>query len=415
VPSSIRKLPGRSRAASSNGDAASIGGVVTLARGVSAQGESFVGGLERAGDEPAAGGMGGARESQPTPREGSGEAAEVRPAPTAAAPPPPPAPLATATGVPLAGPLLSAARKLEPSPRARTRASSAIEPLSPERYKIVFTADAVLKRKLELARDLLRHAVPSGDLATIMGRALDLLIDETSRRRFAKTGRSKAARSRSQASGPASATIGANDVGLAVAAGEVATTATESEPRTKAPPRSTLQVSGPAAATIGTNDVGLAVLAGKVVAPVSTTASENEPETSAESAAASAKADGSAPPAPLTAPTGSRPSRHLPSRVRRAVVERDGLRCTWHGPDGTRCESRAWLEHDHIDPRGKGGGDDPSNIQIRCHAHNLLAAEQTYGRRTIAQIIARRRGRQHLGVETHDDLARAPAGSRPTP
>jgi len=359
VPSSIRKLPERSRTASSNGDAASTGGGVTLARGVSAR---LVGSCdderERVEGEPvAARGPCEARELKSIAREGSDGAGAVDPAPTAAAPPP----LATATGVPLAGPLLSAALTLEPPSRARTRASSAIEPLSPERYKIVFTADAELKRKLELARDLLRHAVPSGDLATIVGRALDLLLDETSRRRFAKTRRSNAA------------------------------------------PRSPLQAAGE-------------------VAPPLTTASESTPETPVEPAAAIATADGSsiarptpAPPAPLTAPTGPLPSRHLPNSVRRTVVERDGLCCTWHGPDGTRCESRAWLEHDHIDPRGKGGGDDPSNIRLRCRAHNLLAAEQTYGRQTIANIIARRRGRQHPGVETPGDIAGAPTGSGQTP
>ena len=51
----------------------------------------------------------------------------------------------------------------------------------------------------------------------------------------------------------------------------------------------------------------------------------------------------------------------------------------------------------------------PSNIRLRCRAHNLLAAEQTYGRRTIAQIIARRRRRRH-GVETRDDITTGPAG-----
>ena len=59
------------------------------------------------------------------------------------------------------------------------RPPSRMEPLSPGRFKVQFTADAALKEKLELARDLLRHAVPSGDLSTIVDRALDLLVSET--------------------------------------------------------------------------------------------------------------------------------------------------------------------------------------------------------------------------------------------
>ena len=69
--------------------------------------------------------------------------------------------------------------------RAR-QSSSIVEPLSPGRYRVQFTADAELKRQIDLARDLLRHAVPQGDLATLVGRALDLLIETTLRRRFGK-------------------------------------------------------------------------------------------------------------------------------------------------------------------------------------------------------------------------------------
>ena len=79
------------------------------------------------------------------------------------------------------------------------------------------------------------------------------------------------------------------------------------------------------------------------------------------------------------------------------MLERDGLRCTWQGPDGTRCNSRAWLEHDHAIPRGLGGSDHPENVRLYCRAHNRLAAEQAYGQSTITRIIALVRDR--TGVE----------------
>src|SRR5690349_3986586 len=70
-----------------------------------------------------------------------------------------------------------------PAPLA-ARPSSLTQPLSPGRFKVQFTADTALKEKIELARDLLRHAVPSGDLATIVHRALDLLVTDLRKRRF---------------------------------------------------------------------------------------------------------------------------------------------------------------------------------------------------------------------------------------
>ena len=73
----------------------------------------------------------------------------------------------------------------------RPGAERAIEPLSLERYKVQFTADRELKQKLDLVRDLLRHTIPSGDLAAIVARAIDLLIEQTTKRRFGGTTRQK--------------------------------------------------------------------------------------------------------------------------------------------------------------------------------------------------------------------------------
>lgn len=83
-------------------------------------------------------------------------------------------------------------------------------------------------------------------------------------------------------------------------------------------------------------------------------------------------------------------TRYIPSHVRRAVFERDDARCAWHAADGTRCNSRAWLEHDHAIPWAKGGPSDAKHIRLFCRAHNRLAAEQTDGRDIIDRIIARR-------------------------
>lgn len=66
-------------------------------------------------------------------------------------------------------------------------------PLAPDRYRITFTASQDTTRKLELVQDLLRHAVPDGDPAEIMSRALDALLDDLLKKKFALTGRSRPA------------------------------------------------------------------------------------------------------------------------------------------------------------------------------------------------------------------------------
>jgi 5-methylcytosine-specific restriction endonuclease McrA len=66
--------------------------------------------------------------------------------------------------------------------------------------------------------------------------------------------------------------------------------------------------------------------------------------------------------------------------VRRQVFERDGLRCSFVSSEGRRCDARAFLELDHIEPRAHGGADDTVNLRVRCRAHNQLAAERVFGR-----------------------------------
>jgi hypothetical protein len=78
-------------------------------------------------------------------------------------------------------------------------------------------------------------------------------------------------------------------------------------------------------------------------------------------------------------------SRHVPRAVRRAVHERDGARCTFVAPDGHRCDARAFLELDHMEPRALGGTNDAANLRVRCRAHNQLAAEETFGREHVEQ------------------------------
>ena len=62
-----------------------------------------------------------------------------------------------------------------------------IEPLSPARYKVSFTASAELRDKLERLQALMRSSVPDGDLARIIDRAVSEKLERLEAKRFAKT------------------------------------------------------------------------------------------------------------------------------------------------------------------------------------------------------------------------------------
>jgi hypothetical protein len=92
-------------------------------------------------------------------------------------------------------------------------------------------------------------------------------------------------------------------------------------------------------------------------------------------------------PQSTTRPTKS--ARHVPNHVKRAVWKRDGGRCTFVGDAGKRCESRDFLEYDHVDPVARGGIATTDRIRLRCRAHNQYAAECAYG----AAFMERKRHR----------------------
>ena len=75
----------------------------------------------------------------------------------------------------------------------------------------------------------------------------------------------------------------------------------------------------------------------------------------------------------------SKNPRHISARLRRAVHERDGGRCTFVAENGHRCEARGFLEFDHVLEVARGGQSTMANVRLRCRAHNQYTAEQTYG------------------------------------
>ena len=60
-------------------------------------------------------------------------------------------------------------------------------PLSPDRYKLQLTIGGDTLEKLRLAKDMLGHAIPSGDDAAILDRALTALLVELAKKKFSDT------------------------------------------------------------------------------------------------------------------------------------------------------------------------------------------------------------------------------------
>jgi len=97
------------------------------------------------------------------------------------APQPPVA--ATIRKLPNSTPILRELAPLAPTRPVESR--PVVAPITEETFRIQFTAGRGLRDKLREAQDLLRHQNPTGDMALIFERALDLLIDQVKKERFA--------------------------------------------------------------------------------------------------------------------------------------------------------------------------------------------------------------------------------------
>jgi hypothetical protein len=104
------------------------------------------------------------------------------------------------TGQPTAGPVqeegqvacgkpLASLVTPEGPPRWQPAARAFLAPLSADRYLLRLTITAETHTKLRYAQNLARHSVPSGDLATILDRALTLFVRDLERVKFARTDR----------------------------------------------------------------------------------------------------------------------------------------------------------------------------------------------------------------------------------
>ncbi len=83
-----------------------------------------------------------------------------------------------------------------PSPAAPAAPAGTTRPLSADSFAITFTIDRACKAKLDRAQALLSHRVPSGDVGAIINLALDALLTEVRKQRFAVTDEPRKGRAR---------------------------------------------------------------------------------------------------------------------------------------------------------------------------------------------------------------------------
>ena len=115
----------------------------------------------------------------------------------------------------------------------------------------------------------------------------------------------------------------------------------------------------------------------------------------------------STPNQPGNGDTGQQPAptaRAIPAAFKRAVWERDQGRCSYVDPaTGRRCTSRHLLQIDHIRPWASGGGSEPHNLRLLCHAHH---------RHRHGGVGPRQSESEH-GTGTPQALQVLPAGAEP--
>ena len=64
-------------------------------------------------------------------------------------------------------------------------------------------------------------------------------------------------------------------------------------------------------------------------------------------------------------------SRYIPTAIRTVVWKRDQGKCTYVDPTtGRKCESKHFLQLDHVQPYSEGGPHTEQNLRLLCGAHN---------------------------------------------
>ncbi|HET6334438.1 MAG TPA: HNH endonuclease [Polyangiales bacterium] len=313
-----------------------------------------------------------------------------------------------------------------------------IVPLSEGRYKVRFTASQSLHDMLKEARDLCCDDVPNGEFATIVERALVLLIAHKKKHRFALTSRprkqwlprsgahvsSKKFDHECISNGPSDGTLhhlreaerkceqDKPDSRYVVGAERTSAKREESKPDSR-------YVAG-AERTFAKREEGQLDARPHAAERALVEREESKPDSRYVVGAerTSAKREESKPDSryvtgaertfakleegqldarrhaaerALVEREESKPdSRYIPRALRREVYTRDGGACSFVSQTGTKCGSRRDLEFHHIVPFAQGGAMTRENLCLMCRSYNALLAERDYGRDFVKTRIANR-------------------------
>ncbi|HEX3594829.1 MAG TPA: hypothetical protein VHU80_07005 [Polyangiaceae bacterium] len=220
----------------------------------------------------------------------------------------------------------------------------------PLHYKVQFTASQHYVDLLEEALVLLGRERPRPDLPGVQLRALELFVAKLRRERRGEASKAKATASERSVAGPAPARVSSSP---------------DSEPGTVRP--------APARVSRSPSDEPGKI--GPAPARVSRSPSDEPGKI------------GPAPAQVSRSPGGRKPEgRYIPRRVRRAVWARDGARCAYVDDRGVRCRETACLELHHRHAHALGGPNTADNLELRCAAHNALAAEADFGRAHLDRV-----------------------------
>lgn len=70
--------------------------------------------------------------------------------------------------------------------------------------------------------------------------------------------------------------------------------------------------------------------------------------------------------------------RYIPAQFKRIIYKRSNGQCEYLNSNQTRCQSRKYLEVDHIKPIASGGKTEITNLRHLCRNHNQYQARNLY-------------------------------------
>jgi len=241
----------------------------------------------------------------------------------------------------------------------RRRHAREIEPLSSDRFGVHFTADAELRDLIERARALARHRLANGDLASLVKLMAASFVQQEEKRRFGVAAMQRQSKMKARHEDKASPENQCTRVPVMEPMPQTTSEAKRKEPQ---PHEGRRRPTPP----------------GEV--PTANAHASEMPQCVCSEARPAARA----------AP-GSKSGRYLSVTVRRDVHARDHAQCAFVSAGGRRCNARAFLQFDHIEPFARGGAANVPNIRLPCWAHNRLHARRCFGALHLAAKTAARR------------------------